>query len=264
MDDLTSLYYFFANSPKRQQYFETFIDYQKDEISNMLLGWQKPVGLRHKAIENHYILYWFVVSTFESICNPTLYQKFYVKLEKKRKEKWSWDKKAVSKVQGLFAPCQRFDRLVAFAVWYNGSEPQKPLLTKIQKRNQDIYQVYQMINQVINDLRETKDNMDEELHHWYEMACEMAKSVSAMLPSEQRLAKCWSWYRKNVPSEDCESYRSAIEVPVMDALIVSLHDPMADRKHIELLTLLPSVCLSSKLDLNATATSLQNDFGDDL
>ena len=49
-----------------------------------------------------------------------------------------------------------------------------------------------MINQVINDLRETKDNMDEELHHWYEMASEMAKSVSAMLPSEQRLAKCWS------------------------------------------------------------------------
>ena len=32
MDDLTSLCYFFANLSKRQQYFETFIYYQKDEL----------------------------------------------------------------------------------------------------------------------------------------------------------------------------------------------------------------------------------------
>ena len=50
----------------------------------------------------------------------------------------------------------------------------------------------------------------------------------------------------------------------MDALIVNLHDRMADRKHTKLFTLLPSVCLSSKSDLNATAISLQNAFGDDL
>ena len=37
----------------------------------------------------------------------------------------------------------------------------KPLFTKLQKRNQDIYQAYQMTDQVINDLRETKDNMDK-------------------------------------------------------------------------------------------------------
>ena len=50
----------------------------------------------------------------------------------------------------------------------------------------------------------------------------------------------------------------------MDALIVNLHDRMEDRKHTELFTLLPSVCLSSKFDINVTATSLQNAFGHDL
>ena len=132
-----------------------------------------------------------------------------MELEEKHKEKWSWDKETVSKAQGLFAACRRFDRLVTFAVLYNGLEPLKPLVTKLQKCNQDIYQAYQMIYQVINDLRETKDDMDEEFHHWYEMACEMAKSVGVM-PSEPRLAKCWSRYRNNVPSEDCdcESNRS--------------------------------------------------------
>ena len=154
-----------------------------------------------------------------------------MELEKKHKEKSSWDKETISKVQGLSAACQRFDRLVAFAVLYNVLEPLKPLVTKLQKHNQDIYQAYQTIDQVINDLRETKDNMDEEFHHWYEMACEMAKSVGVM-PSEPRLAKCWSRYRNNVPSKDCEPYyRRAIGVPVMDALIVNLHDRMTDRKH---------------------------------
>ena len=50
----------------------------------------------------------------------------------------------------------------------------------------------------------------------------------------------------------------------MDALIVNLHDRVEHRKHTELFTLLPSVCLSSKFDLNVTATSLQNAFGHDL
>lgn len=185
-------------------------------------------------------------------------------LEEKHKEKWSWDKETVSKAQGLFAACRRFDRLVAFAVLYNGLEPLKSLVINLQKRNQDIYQAYRMINQVINDLRETKNNIDEEFHHWYEMACEMAKSVGVM-PSEPRLAKCWSRYRNNVPSEDCESYyRRSIGVPVMDALIINLYDRMADRNHTDLFTLLPSVCLSSQFDVDVTATLLLNAFCDDL
>ena len=62
-----------------------------------------------------------------------------------------------------------------------------------------------MIDEVVNDIRETKDHMDEEFHHCYEMACEMTKSVGIM-PSEPRLAKCWSQYHNNVHSENCESY----------------------------------------------------------
>ena len=146
-----------------------------------------------------------------------------MELEEKHKEKWSWDKETVSKAQGLFAACRRFDRLFAFAVLHNGLETLKPLVAKLQKRIQDIYETYQ----IINDLRETKDNMDEEFHHWYQMACETAKSVGVM-PSEPRLAKCWCRYRNKILSKDCESYyRRAIGVPVMDVLIVNLHDRMA-------------------------------------
>ena len=182
-----------------------------------------------------------------------------MELEEKHKEKWSWDKETVSKAQGLFAACRRFDPLFAFAVLYNGLEALEPLVTKLQKRNQNIYEAYQMIDQVINDLRETKDNMDEEFHLWYQMACEIPKSVRIM-PSEPRLAKCWCRYCNKIPSEDCESYyRRAIGVPVLDVLIVNLHDRMADKKHTELFTLLPLFVFHP-----LSATSLQNAFGDNL
>ena len=56
MDDLTSLCYFFPNSSKRQQYFETFIDYHKDELSISDSNKKQDIGLtkmrwveRHKA-----------------------------------------------------------------------------------------------------------------------------------------------------------------------------------------------------------------------
>ena len=59
MDDLTSLCYFFPNSSKRQQYFETFIDYHKDELSISDSNKKQDIGLtkmrwveRHKAQEN--------------------------------------------------------------------------------------------------------------------------------------------------------------------------------------------------------------------
>ena len=100
-----------------------------------------------------------------------------------------------------------------------------------------------MIDQIINDLRETKDNMDEEFHCWYEMACEMTKSVGVM-SSEPSLTKCWSRCRNNVPSVDWESYYwIAIGVPVLDALIVNLHDPIQIQKTYRIIYFV-TLCLS--------------------
>ena len=50
------------------------------------MGLAKTRGVeRLKAYENYYILYRFVVTTFESICSPTLYQKYFMELEEKQK-----------------------------------------------------------------------------------------------------------------------------------------------------------------------------------
>ena len=45
---------------------------------------------------------------------------------------------------------------------FHGLEPTKPLLTKLQKRNQDICQAYCMIDKVVSDLRDIQSNIDAE------------------------------------------------------------------------------------------------------
>ena len=92
----------------------------------------------------------------------------------------------------------------------------------------------------------------------------MAASVG--VESEKpRAAKYWSRFRDNVPSTDCESYyRWSVAVHVMANLINNLEDRMIDRNHTEIFGLLPSLCLSDHLNLDASAEELIKHFGDDL
>ena len=271
MDDISSVCYFFANSPKRQQFFERFITFYKEDLKVCESNRSHIIGLsktrwveRFKAYDNYFILYKFVVSVFESINNRNMYIEFYEHLETEINENWYWDRETQGKAQGLFVACRRFDRLVAFAVLFNGLEPMKPLVTKLQKRNRDIYQAYHMIDRVVSDLSDVKKNIENEFSGWYKFAVDMGASVGVQ-PNKPRTTKCWSKFRNNVPSTDFESYyRRSIAIPVMDNLISDFVNRMADRSHTELFSLLPSVCLSKQFDFDNTVDDLIKNFGDDL
>ena len=132
---------------------------------------------RHKAYDGYFMLYKFVVSAFESIVDIKLYSDFYAHLEIEISKKWYWDQESQSKAQGLFFSCRRFDHLVAFAVLFNGLEPLKPLIAKLQKRNQDIYYAYHMIDQVVSHLKATKRDIENEFKGWFKFAIDMVASV---------------------------------------------------------------------------------------
>ena len=155
MDSLTSVCYYFANSLKQQQYIERFIDYYKDELSVAANSRSHVIGLpktrrveRYKAYKNYCLLFKFIVAMFDSICNPHLHEDFSKYLENETIENWCWDSESISKAQGLFAICRKFDHIIAFSVLFHCLEPTKPLVTKLQKRNQDIYQAYCIIDKV--------------------------------------------------------------------------------------------------------------------
>ena len=51
---------------------------------------------------------------------------------------------------------------------------------------------------------------------------------------------------------------------MMDSLINNLEDTITDKKHTEIFSLLPSVCLSEHFKLDTSAEELIKHFGDDL
>ena len=115
---------------------------------------------------------------------------------------------------------------------FHGLEPTKALVTKLQKRNQDIYQTYCMIDKVLSDLRDIHFSFNKV---WFTFAVDTAKSVGVE-PSLPRTARCWSRYDNNVPGEDSETnYQHSIAIPVMNDLITNFEDRILDRNHIEYL-----------------------------
>ena len=44
----------------------------------------------------------------------------------------------------------------------------KGLASKLQKSDMDIYQAYSMIDDVIENVQNLRDNIDTELQHWYD------------------------------------------------------------------------------------------------
>ena len=73
MADLTSVSFSFVNNPKRQQYFEKFIDFHKELFKVSKNNRTHIIGLskarwveRHNTYDSYFILYNFIVSAFES------------------------------------------------------------------------------------------------------------------------------------------------------------------------------------------------------
>ena len=81
----------------------------------------------------------------------------------------------------------RFEELIAFSILFNGLEPLKPLIIKLQIRNSDIYEAYQMIDRVITDVKHLRENVDHEFDHWYELARKMIVAVVVRRVSQGQL-----------------------------------------------------------------------------
>ena len=271
MDNITSLCYFFANSPKRQQYLENFMEFFKEELSVQDTRRKEVIGLaktrwveRHRAYDTYYLLHKYVIACLDSIAHPYLYSEFLDHLTQKFNEPWIWDSETKVKAQGLHSSLLRFENMISFSILFNGLEPLKPLVSKLQKRNQDIFDAYHMIDTVIADLEAAKKDIDTRFHDWYTLAVEMGEAVGVK-PSTPRLAKAWSRFRNSLPHENPEIYyRRSIAIPVMDNLINDLRDRMKERSHVDTFALLPSVMFRDSFDLKDSASILRSAYREDL
>ena len=62
-----------------------------------------------------------------------------------------------------------------------------------------------MIDQLLSDLQDVKNNIEEEFSAWFKFAVDMGVYFG-IHPDKPRIAKCWSNFENNVPNTDNESY----------------------------------------------------------
>lgn len=108
-------------------------------------------------------------------------------MEQRFGEPWIWKsgntKPRCESIQISFIS---FEEMIAFSILFNGLESSKPLVTKFQKQNSDIYQTYQMNDQVVQYLKYFRKNIETELGHWYSLEWYALEVVTAVGGKESK------------------------------------------------------------------------------
>ncbi len=157
-------YFFLSNSPKRQRFFERVISvYLPTPAHSKLPGLCKTRWVeRHTCYEVFLEMYVCFVTFLDAIVAPSDYQNL---LEKD--ETWNWDKETKAKAQGLKSCLSSFQSIAVFITAKNILDEVKPLASKFQKRDQDVVEAYKMVDSCIQNVRNTRDNIDEIFATWY-------------------------------------------------------------------------------------------------
>ena len=105
----------------------------------ILISFIRFVGLERKRLHRHRLLVKFIVATFDFICIPHLSEDFIS----------TWKMKLIKIGVGIVNLSREHEvysqfvvnlsTLLPFLVLFHCLEPSKPLITKLQKWNQDIY-----------------------------------------------------------------------------------------------------------------------------
>ncbi|CAH3107317.1 unnamed protein product [Pocillopora meandrina] len=75
---------------------------------------------------------------------------------------WNWDKDTITKAQGLKASLLSFQTVVVFIATRNTLDEVKTVASKLQKRDQDIFEAYMMADEVIGNIKSVRKNIDSD------------------------------------------------------------------------------------------------------
>ena len=72
---------------------------------------------------------------------------------------WNWDEDTITKAQGLKASLLSFQTVVVFITTKNILDEVKALASKLQKRDQDIFEAYTMVDEVIGNIESPRKKL---------------------------------------------------------------------------------------------------------
>ena len=79
--------------------------------------------------------------------------------------------------------CNSFGFIFTFLITKNSLGTLKPIAAKPQKKDQDVFQAYSMIDDTIKAVTRVRSNIEEECHEWFEDASRLADKIGAIVLS---------------------------------------------------------------------------------
>ena len=81
---------------------------------------------------------------------------------------WEWDSetkiKAQGLLQGLLQVLKSSQNILTFFIAKNVLEKVKPIAVKLQKRDIDVMEAYNMIDYSVSDIKDLRNNVEEEFN----------------------------------------------------------------------------------------------------
>ncbi|KAH7965432.1 hypothetical protein HPB49_007617 [Dermacentor silvarum] len=139
--------------------------------------------------------------------------------------------------------------IVPFIILRNVLEFVRPIAAKLQKRDGDIVEAYNMIDKTIDRMKHVREQIESEYDDWFQTAEELALSVDTVITKPRLLG--FQRNRANAPAADArEYYRLNVAVPFLDHVIQQMDSrfPKSDRVGLALLQLLPPAVTSVDLE----------------
>ena len=134
-----------------------------------------------------------------------------------------------------------FQTVEVFIATKNILDEVKALASKLQKRDQDIFEAYMMVDKVVGNIKSVRKNIDSDFQVWYKQILDLAEKLGIVEASPTKTSIQRN--RSNIPSySPIEHYKKSVATPLLDSLIIQMQDRFSDedRHARHLLYLVPS------------------------
>ena len=247
IDILNAAFLLFCMYPKRQQFLERILKHLAPNMrKKKLVGMCKTRRVeRRTCCDMFYDMYEFLCEYLEAVLNPSEYHDIYEEVALTG----SWDQETRTKAQGLLTSLPSSHTIIAFIITKNVLENVRPMTSKLQKRDLDIYQAYSMIDQTRERMITMRQDIEEEYSVWYKDATCLVilLGTSIMAPGTTRSSRQMQRVNVSITSPR-EHYLRNLAIQFCDHLSAEFHNRFnpQSRKGIEILALLPGIITETR------------------
>ena len=257
VDQLQHCCHFFLASPKRSGLLELIVSkgvVDKCKRKPLLDLCKTRWAERHTAYQHFYQSFTYIVEALEYIgCKLHLHE--YGELYA------DWDVNSRSDAQQILHGITNFSFIVVFLTIYQYLSHLSGITIKLQSRAIDVYEAFEMIEDIRKVYKNERDNVDGGFQIMYDQAVRMADKVGCIVSAPRTVGR--QQHRSNVSSTTpIEHYKRNVAIPFLDHVLTHLNEQFSSLSvnASYLLTIVPSVMFSKPSKLSEITAQYQQDL----